>query len=381
MTQQEKQVNYMGPFITMVFLFFIVGFLTTANTQFQGPLKETFLAEVGGLKNTFATLITFSWFLAYPVCGRVGSSWISKYGYKGTLMRGLLVMVAGLGLFFASSYFTVFFPEANWHAGGNVIPGGFFIFLLGSFVVGASATILQVVINPYLTACHVKGTQAIQRLAIGGSANSVGTTLAPYFVTGVVFGGLAMEDIRIDQLMIPFLVLIVVISLIVFLLMKLSLPDIQGTRIEKGEKLEKSIWSFRHLTLGVCAIFCYVGVEVCIGANINLYAIEMNYASPALMATLYWGGILTSIWIWSGQVSASIISTPIYSHSFLRMLLISVRICPCIASLRYFGAKTMCYLQFQRVWARLSISSFFCVPNMDIPPLLLFLRSAKLLRL
>ena len=218
MTQQEKQVNYMGPFITMVFLFFIVGFLTTANTQFQGPLKETFLAEVGGLKNTFATLITFSWFLAYPVCGRVGSSWISKYGYKGT--------------------------------------------------------------------------QAIQRLAIGGSANSVGTTLAPYFVTGVVFGGLAMEDIRIDQLMIPFLVLIVVISLIVFLLMKLSLPDIQGTRIEKGEKLEKSIWSFRHLTLGVCAIFCYVGVEVCIGANINLYAIEMNYASPALMATLYWGGML-----------------------------------------------------------------------------------------
>lgn len=101
MTQQEKQVNYMGPFITMVFLFFIVGFLTTANTQFQGPLKETFLAEVGGLKNTFATLITFSWFLAYPICGRVGSSWISKYGYKGTLMRGLLVMVVGLGLFFA----------------------------------------------------------------------------------------------------------------------------------------------------------------------------------------------------------------------------------------------------------------------------------------
>ena len=95
--------------------------------------------------------------------------------------------------------------------------------------------------------------------------------------------------------------------------------------------------------------------------------------------TLYLGGMLTSIWIWSGQVSASIISTPLYSHSFLRMLPISVRICPYIACLRYFGAKTMCYLQFQR--ARLSISSFFCVPNMDIPPLLLFLRSANLLRL
>ena len=132
----------------------------------------------------------------------------------------------------------------------------------------------------------MKGTQAIQRLAIGGSANSVGTTLAPYFVTGVVFGGLAMEDIRIDQLMIPFLVLIVVISLIVFLLMKLSLPDIQGTRIEKGEKLGKSIWSFRHLTLGVCAIFCYVGVEVCIGANINPHEIYfISHNSPFRVMT------------------------------------------------------------------------------------------------
>lgn len=285
-------MNYVGPFFTMVFLFLIVGFLTTANTQFQGPLKETFLMQVGNLKNTFATLITFSWFLAYPVCGKVGSSWINRYGYKGTLIRGLWVMIAGLGLFFASSYFTVRFPEAAVAMGGSVIPVGFFLFLSGSFVVGASATILQVVINPYLTACRVKGTQAIQRLAIGGTANSVGTTVAPYFVTGVVFGGLAMEEIQISRLMMPFLALMLTIAAVVFLLMRLSLPDIQGTRVEKGETLEKSVWSFRHLTLGVCAIFCYVGVEVCIGANINLYAIERQYLSPALMATLYWGGML-----------------------------------------------------------------------------------------
>lgn len=292
MNSQQKQVNYLGPFLTMVFLFFIVGFLTTANTQFQGPLKEAFLSEVGGLKNTFATMITFSWFLAYPVCGGLGSRWISRHGYKGTLLRGLSVMIVGLGLFFVSSYFTVHIPEAKWHVGANVIPCGFLIFLLGSFVVGASATVLQVVINPYLTACYVKGTQSIQRLAIGGSANSVGTTLAPYFVTGVVFGGLSMEQIRIEQLMIPFLSLMAVITLVVLLLMKLSLPDIQGTRVEKGEKLEKSVWSFSHLTLGVVAIFFYVGVEVCIGANINMYAIEKSYSSPALMATLYWGGML-----------------------------------------------------------------------------------------
>lgn len=309
---QEKQVNYVGPFITMVFLFLIVGFLTTANTQFQGPLKEAFLAGVGDLKNTFATLITFSWFLAYPICGGVGSSWTTKYGYKGTLIRSLFIMLIGLGFFFISSWFTVTFPNANINLDANIIPFGFFIFLLGSFIIGASATILQVVINPYLSACYVKGTQSIQRLAVGGSANSIGTTIAPFFVTGIVFGGVAMEEVQVRQLMNPFIGLMVIITLVLLVLMRFSLPDIEGTKAEVGEKLEKNIWSFRHLTLGVIAIFFYVGVEVCIGANINLYAIEqeslygvfslfgndsltlfgINFAMPAFMATLYWGGML-----------------------------------------------------------------------------------------
>ena len=289
---QQNKPNYLGPFITLVFLFFVVGFLTTANTQFQAPLKETFLANAGRFKNTFATLITFSWFLAYPLAGPVGSRWVNRHGYKGTLLRGIVVMLAGLLLFFASSWYTVRSPGSALTVGEAVIPVGFIIFLLGSFVVGASATILQVVINPYLSACDVKGTQSVQRMAIGGTANSVGTTVAPYFVTGVVFGGLAMEQISISQLQVPFLALTGVMLVVLLVLSRLQLPDIEGTRSESDEKLEKSVWSFSHLTLGVIAIFFYVGVEVCIGANINMYAIDKGLAAPALLATLYWGGML-----------------------------------------------------------------------------------------
>ncbi len=308
----QKQVNYIGPFITLVFLFFVVGFLTTANGQFQGPLKAAFLQNAGDLKNTFATLITFSWFLAYPLTGGIGSAWVTKYGYKGTLVRGLFIMIVGLFIFFLSSWFTVQFPDSSVQIASATVPSGFFIFLIGSFVVGASATILQVVINPYLVACTVKGTQPIQRLAIGGSSNSIGTTIAPFFVTGIVFGGLSMEQVQVSQLMMPFIALVVVMLIVALVVMKLSLPDIEGTKAEAGEKLEKSVWSFTHLTLGVIAIFFYVGVEVAIGANINLYAIEqealngpfsffgsssltifgINFAIPALMATLYWGGML-----------------------------------------------------------------------------------------
>lgn len=312
MTTHEKQINYIGPFITLVFLFFVVGFLTTANGQFQGPLRAAFLEGAADLKNTFATLITFSWFLAYPLTGGIGSAWVTKYSYKGTLVRGLLVMIVGLLIFFLSSWFTIRFPETKMQVASASVPLGFFIFLLGSFVVGASATILQVVINPYLVACTVKGTQPIQRLAIGGSSNSIGTTIAPFFVTGIVFGGLTMEEVQVSQLMAPFLALAGIMMIVTLILTRLSLPDIEGTKAEAGEKLEKSVWSFRHLTLGVIAIFFYVGVEVAIGANINLYAIEqeslngpfsffgngsltifgINFAIPALMATLYWGGML-----------------------------------------------------------------------------------------
>jgi FHS family L-fucose permease-like MFS transporter len=277
-TDKTIQTNYLGPFLTMVFLFLIVGFLTTANGQFQGPLKAAFLSDAGNMKNTLATLITFSWFLAYPACGSLGSKWIARYGYKGTLIRGLVVMIVGLLFFFLSAYFSAFF-----------------VFLLGSFVGGASATILQVVINPYLSACSVKGTQAVQRLAIGGTANSVGTTIAPYFVSGIVFGRLALEDVQVSQLMMPFLILMVVVLLIIIVLLCLSLPDIEGTHSGAGEKLEKSLWSFRHLTYGVVAIFFYVGCEVCIGMNINLYVTEdqgLDVSTVTLMATLYWGGLL-----------------------------------------------------------------------------------------
>lgn len=275
----------------MVFLFFIVGFLTTANTQFQAPLKAAWLEGAGNLKNTFAMLISFSWFLAYPLCGPLGSRWVNRRGYKTTLLRGLAVMFCGLGLFYLSSWTDVHYPDSVVRLGSITFNPGFIVFLLGSFVTGASATILQVVLNPYLSACSVKGTQPIQRLAMGGTSNSIGTTIAPYFVSGIVFGGVAADDVSVSQIMVPFMALMAVIAIVFAFVAGAKLPDIEGTRNEGG-KLEKSVWSFRHLTLGVIAIFIYVGCEVCVGGNINLYAIDKGIGDPALLATIYWGGML-----------------------------------------------------------------------------------------
>ena len=149
----------------------------------------------------------------------------------------------------------------------------------------------------------MRGTQSVQRLAIGGSANAIGTTVAPYFVSGIVFGGVAVDAIDVDMLMVPFLSLACIMTFIGLGLLRVPLPDISGTRAAGGEALPRSVWSFRHLTLGVVAIFFYVGAEVCIGANITMYAFDLNMPSPALIATIYWGGILV------GRLVGSTLST------------------------------------------------------------------------
>lgn len=299
-----KEVNYVGPFLAMVALFFIVGFLTVVNQQFQLPLKSAFLSEAGDIKNTLATLITFSWFLAYPLTGGIGANWVDKFGYKKTLIRALIILIIGLGIFVLSAWQHANFP-AYFTVSGATVPYGFIIFLIGSYVVGAAATILQVVINPYLVACTVKGTSGVQRQMIGGSSNSIGTTIAPFFVAAVVFGGRAADAIQVGDLIIPFVGLMIAIAVVTFAVSKFTLPNIAGTTNESGEKLEKSIWSFSHLTLGVIAIFFYVGVEVCVGANISMYADsiggeyldKVNFLGQpltiaAMMSSLYWLGML-----------------------------------------------------------------------------------------
>ena len=46
--------------------------------------------------------------------------------------------------------------------------------------------------------------------------------------------------------------------------------------------------------IGVVAIFMYVGVEVCVGNNINLYGKSLNFdpSDAALLSTIYWGLML-----------------------------------------------------------------------------------------
>ncbi|WP_407477859.1 MFS transporter [Elizabethkingia meningoseptica] len=300
------------PFAIITFIYFIVGFLTTVNEQLQTPLKFTFLAEAGSLKNTFTTLISFFFFLGYLLNGTLGSKWVNAFGYKSTILRGLLFMISGLFMYLCSSWIGYQYPHLAIRFSDAAIPYGFIVFVIGSYLMGTSAAIIQVVVNPYAASYQLRGTQPVQRLNILTAINSIGTTSAPFFVTIIMFSGISIENIEIKQLLLPLAILISVVIIVALITKRLHLPDIANTRAVSGEKLERSIWSFRHFALGVLAIFFYVGTEVAIGANINLHAFElkdsgqpmtffgktdiiiggMDLGIHALLSTLYWGGFL-----------------------------------------------------------------------------------------
>ena len=307
MSQTKQQQSYLVPFIIMVVLMSLVGLITSLNGQFQGPMQDAFLLMGGGMKNVLTTCITFSFFLAYLVMGAPSAKYIENNGYKKSLITGLIILMGAFGIYELSAYIfetvdmATFAPtiqeakaqgDSFKYTGPMVIPTAYYVFLLAAFVAGSALTFLQAVLNPYIAACNVNGTTPVTRGSIAGSGNSTMTTIGPLLVAHVIFAGKSGLDIELSSLYLPFLVLIVLVGILIAALTQVNLPAIAGAEKKEGEVLEKSVWSFSHLALGVVAIFMYVGVEVAVGNNINLYAKSLDYKDPALLAAIYWGLML-----------------------------------------------------------------------------------------
>ena len=309
MSQTKQQQSCLVPFIIMVVLMSLGGLITSLNQQFQSPMKAAFLLMGGGMKNILTSCITFSFFLAFLIMGAPSAKYIENNGYKKTLITGLVILMGSFGIYELSAYIfetvdmATFAPtiqeakaqgDSFKYTGPMVIPTAYYVFLLAAFVAGSALTFLQAVLNPYIAACNVNGTTPVTRGSIAGSGNSTMTTIGPLLVAHIIFAGKSGLDIELSSLYLPFLVLFVLVGILIVALMKVSLPAIASAEKKEGEVLEKSVWSFSHLALGVVAIFMYMGVEVTVGANINLYAESLGFLpkEAALLATIYWGLML-----------------------------------------------------------------------------------------
>lgn len=287
----------------------LVGLITSLNQQFQMPMKAAYLIQAGQMSNFWTTLLNFAFFAAYLVMGSTSARYIHRHGYKKALTTGLTILILGFALYIVSAWVFEAFDSSRFSAvieqaraegdafvytGRTVLPAAYWVFLAAAFISGTALTFIQAVINPYLVACEVPRTSGVQRQNIAGAGNSLMTTLVPLFVAYVIFQQREGVEVEITSLYLPMAVLVLLVVGLLIAIHYLDLPEIESVS-SMDEELPERIWSFRHVRWGFIALFALIGMEVCLGANIVLYATDdlgYAYGVAAQMAFLYWCGML-----------------------------------------------------------------------------------------
>jgi FHS family L-fucose permease-like MFS transporter len=264
--------SYLGPLIALTSLFFMWGLITSLNDILVPHLKNAFT-----LTYVQATLIQFAFFGAYFVMSLPSGRLVEKLGYKPGIIVGLAI--AGVGCL-------LFYPAAAAAA--------YPLFLGALFVLAAGITLLQVAANPYVTILGPPRT-ASSRLTLTQAFNSLGTTIGPRLgstlILGSAAGGTAAAEAAIVQK--PYLGLAAVLFAIAVAFVVLRLPTVEAAGAPKSAAPRASLWSHRHLALGVVAIFVYVGGEVAIGSFLVSF---MSDPSIAGLSEQVAGGYVSYYW-------------------------------------------------------------------------------------
>jgi FHS family L-fucose permease-like MFS transporter len=234
---------------------------------------------------------------------------IARVGYKKGLALALGIMAFGLGLFV---------PAAN------VVSFEFFLFAL--FITATGISVLQVALNPYITALGSPET-ASSRMNLGGALNSFATFIGPIIGGAFILDSCLKENfdltIPAEKLLfleasagavkIPYIGLVVVTLIIAGILWKMNLPKLS---VETTEEVQGSVWKYKHVRGGVFSIFFYVGAEVAIGSLLILYLAEEEMGSipeklGAGFLAFYWGSAMI------GRFAGSFLTKKISSEKML----------------------------------------------------------------
>ena len=248
--------NYIVPLVILTTLFFMWGFLTSLNDVLIPYFKRLF-----DLSYTQALLIQFCFFAAYGVCSIPSGVAVRKMGYQRGAVVGLCIAAFGCFLFVSAA------NQSSYN-----------LFLGALFVLAAGITLLQVSANPYVALLGPSAT-APRRLTLTQAFNSVGAWAGPKFGGPIILGGLATATvITADAVKAPYIYLGIALVVLAVFFLVVKLPKVQN-EAEQGSYAQ--VVSYKHLVLGVAAIFVYVGAEVSIGSLIINFMAEPHIAGMA----------------------------------------------------------------------------------------------------
>ncbi|MFK8046586.1 MAG: MFS transporter [Crocinitomicaceae bacterium] len=249
-----SQTKNNGALATLSTVFFFWGFIAAGNSVFIPFCKNYF-----SLDQFQSQLIDFAFYMAYYVGALViflasalaGKDFINKWGYKRSIVIGLLLSAFGSVLMIISVYMNMFSGM-----------------LIGLFVVALGFSLQQTSANPFMILLGDEATGA-SRINLGGGINSLGTTIGPLIIALALFGSTKpLSDEMIKDL--PMTKVIILYSCVALLFMGVSALFGLSKKLPSGQISEESSTSELEdkptraaatlITMTLLLILCFVPV-------------------------------------------------------------------------------------------------------------------------
>ena len=247
MSIKNQPTNYPALY-TLILVFFFWGFIAAGNSIFIPFCKNYF-----SLDQFQSQLIDFAFYTAYFLGALLlfisstikGFDIIGKWGYKRSIVYGLLLSAVGAAIMIIA-------VKANVYYG----------MLIGLFVVALGFSIQQTAANPFAILLGDPKTGA-SRQNLAGGINSFGTSIGPIIVGFALFGTTAtVDDDQIKHLALDKVIMLYtavgalfIIAAGIFYFSK-KLPD--GISTEPMEKAGKARMNLIIMTFLI--IVCFVPV-------------------------------------------------------------------------------------------------------------------------
>ncbi|MCO6163148.1 MFS transporter [Flavobacterium sp. NRK F7] len=244
MSTNQTKTNYPALY-TLITVFFFWGFIAAGNSIFIPFCKSYF-----SLDQFQSQLVDFAFYTAYYIGALLlfalgnssGKDIVGKWGYKKSIVYGLLFSALGAGAMIVA-------VEANLYAG----------MLVGLFIVALGFSLQQTAANPFAILLGDPKTGA-SRVNLGGGINSFGTTIGPIVVALALFGTAAsITDEQIKLLELNKVVILYICVGLLFVgaaaLFYFSKKVPSGVSEEPIEKSNKALRTLVVMTILLAAMF------------------------------------------------------------------------------------------------------------------------------